>query len=166
MSNGISSIQSTYSSSIVGSIAANGANASADVGSASAYAVELSQPGQLFSQLQSLAQSNPDEFKEVAANIASQLKDAAASQSGRQADLLDNLATRFQAASQSGSFSDLTPPARQSGTQASAQHHHHHHLTEAAGGDQPSTSPPSGAESAWSTIQGIISNALSAVSTG
>ena len=95
--------------------------------------VQISDPGKLFQQLNTLSQSNPNEFKKVTAQIASQLQ-AAAAQSGNstQASFLKQMATNFQNASQSGKFSDLFPQGSQtasaqssSGTTTATQHHHH-----------------------------------------
>ena len=115
MSMDINSISSLYSSPAISGVGttdspSNGASVNA---TGSAVSVDLSKPGQLFSQLQNLAQTDPTKFKEVTAEIASQLKDAAASQTGKQADFLNELAGRFDAASQSGKMSDLKPPQGQ-----------------------------------------------------
>jgi HSP90 family molecular chaperone len=126
--------------------------------------VDLSQPGQLFSQLQNLAKTDPTKFKQVTAEIASQLKDAASSQTGKQADFLNNLAVRFQAASQSGKMSDLAPP-QQGQAQSGAHHHHHHSNAQASAGTQSGTASQSGAESVLQQVQSIIANALSSAST-
>jgi hypothetical protein len=129
----------------------------------SAVSVDLSKPGQLFSQLQNLAQTDPAKFKEVTAEIASQLKNAASSHTGKQADFLNALAGRFDAASQSGNVSDLKPPQAQA--QASGHHHHHQHA-QGAGSAQSSSSSQAGSDSMLQLVQGIISNALGSVSTG
>jgi hypothetical protein len=120
--------------------------------------VDISRPGQLFSQLSSLAQSNPDQFKSVTADIAQKLKDAASSASGSHADFLDKIADRFQAASQSGNVSDLAPP------QGGRAHGHRHHGGHHHGGGGASTGGEGG-ESVGQIVQGIISGALSSVSS-
>jgi len=165
MSMDINSISSLYSSPAIGGVGttdstSNGTSVSA---TGTAVSVDLSKPGQLFSQLQNLAQTDPTKFKEVTAEIASQLKDAAASQTGKQADFLNELAGRFDAASQSGKMSDLKPPQGQA--QASG-HHHHHHSVQGAGNAQSSSSSQAGADSMLQVVQGIIANALGSASTG
>jgi hypothetical protein len=167
MSMDINSISSLYSSPAIGGVGttdstSNGASVDA---TSSAVSVDLSKPGQLFSQLQNLAQTDPPKFKEVTAEIASQLKDAASTHTGKQADFLNALAGRFDAASQSGNVSDLKPPQAQAQAQASGHHHHHHHA-QGAGSAQSSSSSQAGADSVLQLVQGIISNALGSVSTG
>jgi len=166
MSMDINSISSLYSSPAVSGVsAANSDSSVASVaGASSAVSVDLSQPGQLFSQLQNLAQTDPTKFKEVTAEIASQLKDAASSQTGKQASFLNNLAGRFQTASQSGKMSDLAPP-QQGQAQAGAHHHHHHSQVQAGAGTQSGSSTQSSTESLFQQVQDIIANALSSAST-
>jgi hypothetical protein len=165
MSMDINKISSLYSSPTIAGVdtASSTSNGAAANATGSAVSVDLSKPGQLFSQLQNLAQTDPTKFKEVTAEIASQLKDAAASQTGKQAAFLNELAGRFDAASQSGKMSDLKPPQAQA--QASGHHHHHHHA-QAAGNGQSSSSSPAGADSMFQLVQGIITNALGSSSTG
>jgi hypothetical protein len=117
--------------------------------------VNVSQPGQLMSQLKDLAASDPAKFKAVTAEIAQKLKDAAASQGGRGAAFLDKLADQFSAASQSGSASGLSP-----------QHAHGHHHHGGGYNKQGSSTPASngqGVDAIGQTIQGIISSALPTV---
>jgi hypothetical protein len=132
---------------VTSSEAANGVN------------VDISRPGQLFSELSSLAQSNPDQFKSVSADIAAKLKDAAGSATGSQADFLNKIADRFQSASQSGNISDLQP--NQGGGGRMHGHRHHH----GGGGGGASSTGGEGGESVGQILQGIISGALSSVST-
>jgi hypothetical protein len=128
---------------------------------ANGVSVDISRPGQLFSQLSSLAQSNPDQFKSVTADIAAKLKDAAGSATGSQADFLNKIADRFQSASQSGSISDLQPPQAQGGGGGRMHGHHHHHG--GGGGGGASSTGGDGSESVGQILQGIISGALSSV---
>lgn len=169
MSMDISTLQSLYSSSGIAGIATNasGVSPSGTAAVSDAYSVDVSQPGQLLSQLQNLAQTDPAQFKQVTANIAQQLQQAASSATGKQAEVLNDLAARFQSASQSGKASDLTPQASQGTAQAGGHHHHHHHAQAAGDAGQSSGSSQSGNDSLWQTIQSIISNALdTATSTG
>jgi hypothetical protein len=88
-----------------------------------AASVQVSQKGQLFSQLQSLAQTDPAKFKQVLTDAANSLKEDAQQQSGQAADFLNGLADRLQKAADSGDASALRP--------SGGHGHHHHH-----GGDQ------------------------------
>ena len=127
--------------------------------------VDISKPGQLMSELGSLAQSDPGKFKDVTADIAKQLKSAASSQSGSQADFLNKLADRFSAASQSGDVSDLTPKAGK--PRGGHQHGGHHgmHAAEAGGGAPGGGAGPGGGGGVGQLVQGIISSSLDGTST-
>lgn len=74
----------------------------------------LSQMASLMKQLEDLQQSDPAKFKEVAAEIAQKLKDAAqaATESGdtQKAQALTDLADKFTTASEDGTMPDLRPP--------------------------------------------------------
>jgi hypothetical protein len=130
-------------------------------GSASGVNVDISKPGQLLSELDSLAQSDPDKFKAVTADIATQLKNAAATQTGSSADLLNKLADRFSSASQSGTASALTPP---SAGKAHGHHHGHggHHKTAAVDATGQDATGAGADGTIAQTVQGIISTALNA----
>jgi hypothetical protein len=123
--------------------------------------VDISKPGQLLSDLDSLAQSDPDKFKAVTGDIAKKLKDAAAAQTGGRADFLNKLADRFSAASQSGNASDLTPP---NAGKAHAHHGHGGHHRAAAAGAAGQPGAPD--DSVANLIQGIVSSSLSSTSSG
>jgi hypothetical protein len=95
-----------------------------------AASTSISTPGQFFSEMQQLSQSNPTEFKTVAADVAKTFQTAASQASGPQAQLLTNLANQFTQAAQTGSLQ--APQGAQSGSQAAqgsraGTHHHHHH---------------------------------------
>jgi len=127
--------------------------------------VDISKPGQLFSQLSSLATSDPDKFKTVTADIAQKLKDAAGSKTGKQADFLNQLADKFSAASQSGSAADLAPPRPQG---HHGGHHHHAKSTTDATGASAGTSgsgAAGGPGGVFQTVESIISDALQGTST-
>jgi hypothetical protein len=159
--NNVQSINALYDVSAV--TPTSGQVGSADTSSStSAVSIDLSKPGKLFSELQSLASSDPAKFKAVTADIASQLKDAASSTTGKQADALNKIADRFEAASQSGKASDLVP----AGNQGQHVHHggHHHHAQAAAASDQ--TGSGTSNDSVIQTVQQIIANALGNVSGG
>ncbi len=72
--------------------------------------VEMSKPAELFSKLQQLQASDPEKLKQVLADIAEKLRDAASQKEGEQAQRLNELADRFEAASQDGDLSALQPP--------------------------------------------------------
>ncbi len=74
--------------------------------SSSGDSADISGPGQLLSELQQLASQNPTEFKQITAQIATQLQTAA---SGDSSSPLANLASLFQTASQTGEASGLLP---------------------------------------------------------
>ena len=89
----------------------------------------LSQAGQFFAKLDSLAQSSPAQFKQLTAQISSELTAAAQQATGQAQQFLQNLANNFQTASQTGSTASIQPPQQAPGTQAqgTSEHHHHHH---------------------------------------
>src|SRR5947207_621996 len=69
---------------------------------------DISGPGQLFSLLQQLQQTDPTKFKQVTGDIASQLQSAAQQQGSTGASgFLTQLADKFQQASQTGDISSL-----------------------------------------------------------
>jgi hypothetical protein len=107
------------------------------------------------SQLADLAQSDPTKFKAVTAEIGQKLKAAAAAATGPEAAILNRLADRFDAASQSGKASDLAP-------QQAAGHHHHHHGGSYSKQGTPATTDDgsAGTDSIAETVQGIVSDAL------
>ena len=91
---------------------------------------DLSQIGQFFSKLESLAQTSPDQFKQLTAQISSELSSAAQQATGGVQQFLQNLADKFQTASQTGSTASLQPTqdsAQATGGAQGAHHHHHHH---------------------------------------
>jgi len=90
----------------------------------------VSQSGGLLGQLSDLARSNPDQFKAVTSEISQKLKDEASQATGGKATFLNNLADKFNQASQSGDLSSLKP----SGAQGHHHGHHHHGGGGSAGG--------------------------------
>lgn len=72
--------------------------------------VTMSKPTEMFSQLQSLAESDPEKFKALASQISEQLSAAAESEGGQSASMLSNLASKFAGAAESGDASALEPP--------------------------------------------------------
>jgi hypothetical protein len=100
------------------------ADASTQSSTATQYSASLSPFGQLISKLDSLAASDPDKFKSLTTQIASELTAAAGRSEGPQADFLKQIAQKFTAASQSGDASGLRP--------ARSGHHHSGHHRAAA----------------------------------
>lgn len=96
--------------------------------------------GQIVNQLQGLATSDPSQFQQQTADIASQLKTVAGQTSGLEARLFQNLANQFQQASQTGQVPKL-----------GASHHGRHH-------EQGSTVTSNTAAASTSTSQ-IAQNA-------
>jgi hypothetical protein len=103
-----------------------------------AATASISGPGQFFSEMQQLSQSNPAEFKAVAAQVATSFQNAASQASGPQAKMLNNLAHQFTQASQTGTLQAPTSGQGAQGAQAAQNagsgssasgggHHHHHH---------------------------------------
>jgi hypothetical protein len=83
-------------------------NASSNSAVSSSDASSLSGPGQLFKELESLSKSDPAEFKKITGQIANQLQNAASqSTNSSEATFLNQLATAFSNASQTGNFSSL-----------------------------------------------------------
>lgn len=89
--------------------------------------------GQILSQLQNLATSDPTQFKQQTANIASQLNTMASQASGFEAQLFQNLSIQFQQASQTGQVPKL------------AEQHHGRHQCGSSTVTSP-TAAKSGAE--------------------
>lgn len=69
----------------------------------------ISSPGRLFSRLAQLSHDEPERFKEVAQQIADDLRASAAQSSGREAAFDNRLAERFEKAAETGDMSSLFP---------------------------------------------------------
>ena len=86
---------------------------------------DISPMAMFLSNLQQMQQQNPDQFKQITANIAAKLqqaaKDAQSKGNSAWADQLNQLASQFQNASTTGQM-----PAVQSLQQAGMSGHHHH----------------------------------------
>ncbi len=84
----------------------------AQVGSGSATtAVDLSQPGKLFSELKQMSENDPDKFKSVMTAIADQIEKAAeATSDDKQSEILKKVAANFEKAAESGDLSAAVPP--------------------------------------------------------
>jgi hypothetical protein len=100
----------------------------------------ISQEGELFGELSSLAQSDPERFKKVSAEIAQKLKEEASQATGGRAQYLSKLSDKFGQASQTGDMSALKPD----GVQGARGHHGHHRhaAVQAAGAAQSTAADP------------------------
>ena len=73
--------------------------------------VELSEPGKIFSKLQQLAESDPEQFETLMTDIADQIEEAAESATDEdQSSMLKEMAQNFRDAAESGDVSALRPP--------------------------------------------------------
>lgn len=125
----------------------------------------LSPFAQVMSALQQLQQSNPTQYQQVTAEIASQLKTAAqtATSDGntQAAATLNQLATDFQNASQNGQLPNVQDLAKAIG----GGHHHfggHHHV--AASTDSDGDNDSSSTTNGTSSIATPASNSTSGIS--
>jgi hypothetical protein len=100
----------------------------------------ISNLSQLFSQLDSLASSDPARFKAVTGEIATRLTDAAGSATGGQAEALNRMAEQFTKASESGKAEDLRPPT----AHGAGRSHHRHHTHPQAAADTDGSSSTTG----------------------
>ena len=115
----------------------------------------------LMSELQQLQQNDPTKFKAVMADIASTLKTDAQNATGSQASALNNLAAKFDQASQSGQMPNLQPQ----GQHGAGGHHHHHHVQsyQSQADDTASTSSAASSGSSQQTpfnLAQVIQSAL------
>lgn len=124
--------------------------------SSTSDASSVSNPGMLFSQLQSLSQQNPTEFKKITAQVAQNLQTASAGSSSP-AGVLSQMASNFQHASQTGSFSDLFTHSPQTASQQAA-------ATAASGHPHQQYAQSNGAADT-SSLSSIFSQALSQIKT-
>ena len=138
-------INSLSSSSAISQIAAYGTfNGSSRISQAGVQqdSSQVSDFGKLMKQLESLQQSDPEKFKKTTAQIADKLeaaaKEAANSGDSRQASALNDMASKFKTASETGEMPDLRPPGDlgelAGGVQGVGGHH---------GGPPPMGPPPS-----------------------
>src|SRR5271169_4780165 len=134
--NPLSSLQSTMFQPLSNSTAAGNTNSVSPAATLQDSTSDISPMAQFLSNLQQMQQQNPDQFKQITANISAKLQQAAtnAQSQGNSAwaNQLNQLASQFQTASTTGQM-----PAVQSLQQAgmSGHHHHgggHHHSTQAS----------------------------------
>jgi hypothetical protein len=142
----------------------------------SAATASISTPASFLSQMQQLSQTNPTEFKAVAAQVATSFQNAAGQATGAQAQFLTALANTFNQAAQTGS---LQPAQSAQSAQASqtvqgaqgvqgagkvggssgAHHHHHHH------GGGGSSAQSSQVQQAFANAVDILNQATQGTST-
>ena len=143
----INNLSNSYLQSILSSALQNSSSAgnpSSTTGASSVTAPsengQLSPFAQLISTLQQLQQSNPTEYKQVTQQIATNLQSAAktatADGNSTQAAQLNQLATDFTSASQSGQLPNMQDLAQAIG----GSHHHHRHFNTAASDADSSSS--------------------------
>ena len=120
---------------------------------------QLSPLAQILETLQQLQQSNPTEYKQVTAQIATNLKSAAATAQAdgntTAATQLNQLATDFTNASQSGQLPNIQDLA-----QAVGGHHHHHHHAQAASSDSDTSSSATSSTTDSNTAASQITSEL------
>lgn len=153
------STTNTTTSSASASASASGIGATSDNGQLSPFA-------QIMSTLQQLQQSNPAQYQQVTQQIATNLQSAAktatADGNTNAANQLNQLATDFTSASQSGQLPNMQDLAKAIG----GGHHHHHH-GHAASTDSDSTSSAAATSTgAASTTSGTTNAAAGSTSTG
>ena len=124
---------------------------------------QLSPLAQILETLQQLQQSNPTEYKQVTAQIATNLTSAAATAQAdgntTAATQLNQLATDFTNASQSGQLPNIQDLAQAVG----GHHHHHHHAQAAASDSDTSSSATSSTTDSSTTASQLTSELLSAM---
>jgi len=140
-------INSLSSSSAISQIAAYGTfNGSSRISQAGVQqdSSQVSDFGKLMKQLESLQQSDPEKFKETTAQIAEKLeaaaKEAANSGDSRQASALNDMASKFKTASETGEMPDLRPPGDLGGQAGGMQGVGGHHGGPPPSSDSDSTS--------------------------
>jgi hypothetical protein len=145
----------------VGSTSTDGASAASTLLGGGSDTVQVSKPGELFSKLQQLQSADPEKLKAVLSDIASKLKEAAASQSGAGADRLNELASKFEEAAQTGDLSALKPPEppQQSGASGVQAYQRNGR----AGGPPPGPPPGGGSSDDKSTLDSLWSSLLDEV---
>ena len=173
--NALSGTNSTYLQSLLTSALGSATSTNASTGSTSGVSFgnpqdtnQLSPFALLLSTLQQLQQSNPTEYQQVTQQIATNLQSAAttATSDGNTAAAtqLNQLATDFTSASQSGQLPNI-----QDLSQAVSGGHHHHHGHHADSGESSgssgSTTGASSSSSSSSTTN-LLAQFLSGSGTG
>ncbi len=169
----ISSLSSNYLQSILGSVLQNSGlttntagNSVTSAGNAlQADTNQLSPFAQLMSTLQQLQQSDPTKYTQVTQQIATNLQAAAqtATTNGNStaANQLNQLATDFTNASQSGQLPNIQDLAEAMGSDSGGGHRHHHHFSSGSSDSSSNSSSSSTSQSASLNPLQIISSTLS-----
>lgn len=162
---------STYQTSDINAVNTSTTSASSvPPAMAGAETASISTPGQFFSELQQLSQSNPTEFKQVASQLATSFQNAASSATGADAKRLTALANSLSQASQTGTLQPPQPPpgaaaagqAGSAGGSGGAHHHHHHH---GGGGGGGGGGQSSAMNQAFTDAMSILTQSLSSSSS-
>lgn len=167
----MNTLSNSYLQSILSRLESAGSTANQTSGGTSGIAAtastqqtdstQLSPLAQILETLQQLQQSNPTEYQQVTAQIATNLQSAAATAQAdgntTAANQLNQLATDFTNASQSGQLPNIQDLAQAVG----GHHHHHHHAHAAASGSDTNSS--SSTTDSNTTASQITSELLSAM---
>jgi hypothetical protein len=130
---------------------------------------QLSPFAQILSTLQQLQESNPTQYQQVTAQIATNLQTAAqtatADGNTSAASQLNQLATDFNNASQNGQLPNISDLAQAVGGGGGHHHHHHHVSSSSSSSDTSSDSSSSSSTSTTSTSgsDGILSQLLASL---
>jgi hypothetical protein len=115
--NSVNSSMLSEISSYLSTQTTSGTSSAANTNTTSSDSVNFSQVAKLFKELHQLQSSNPTEFKQVLTEAAGKLKDAAEQSSDpNEASFLNDLASKFQKAADTGDLSTLTPGPAQNGS--------------------------------------------------
>jgi len=72
--------------------------------------LDMSKPGEMFSQLQKLQTSDPAKFKQTVSDIADTLEKASKDQTGFGGGMLSDMASKFRDVANGGDLSQVKPP--------------------------------------------------------
>jgi hypothetical protein len=114
LASGTSGVEANFFNSLAASLQSPGTSSTTSSTSGTSSSSSSSDP---FAELVSLASSDPTQFQQTTADIASKLSTLASQSTGTEAEFFSSLASKFDQASQTGSASSLTMHG----------HHHHHH---------------------------------------
>jgi hypothetical protein len=103
-------LYATQSADSVSSAGTSSTTASTGASHSDADSVDFSKPAEMLSKLQQLKESDPEAFKELCTKIADELKASAQNATGRDAQMLSDLAEKFQNVADGGDISQLKPP--------------------------------------------------------
>ena len=168
---GISNLSSTYIQSLLGSLQTGSSTNGTTSNKTDSSSLLLPQDGnaqlspfaQVLSALQQLQQSNPTQYQQVTAQIATNLQSAAntatADGNTTQATQLNQLASDFNSASQNNTLPNIQDLAQ---AMHGGHGHHHHHAVDSSSSSSDSSSTDSSTTSASTTSASGLSQLLSA----